>query len=395
MQEFNVKALYIYKFIGQCLPIYAFYTILFIERGKSVSDVAALIALWSVFAIVFEIPSGILADRWNRRNMLALASVLQGICFVIWFFSYTFFMFAVGFVFWAVADAFTSGTEESLIYDNLKSDGNENTFTKIYGKAQFYANIGALVGITSAGLIAVFVSIEFIAVLSSVICFTNVLFALQIRERNFYSTRLEKISDGVFETFKKAVLFIKGSSFVLVSILFLVFFASLGNYLDEFDALIINDWGVNLLWVSVILTIRFAFVALGDILAPLVEKKVSSARQIFLLNGVASAFLALFAVIWSRFAVLLFGISFMIMAVTEILLVNAVQKEIKEEGRATVMSFYGIGQNLAMICFGLIFSLMLGLFTLQQIYIAIAVYGILGGLSFYVLFALFPIKNPS
>ena len=131
IKTFHVKLLYIYKFMSQCMPIYAFYTILFIQRGMSVTDIAVLLALWSVFTIVFEVPSGVLADRWNRRNMLAIATALQGLCFMIWFFSHTFLIFAIGFVFWAIAGAFISGTEEGLIYDNLKCDGNEKCFAQV------------------------------------------------------------------------------------------------------------------------------------------------------------------------------------------------------------------------------------------------------------------------
>ena len=386
MAVFNVRALYAYKFISQCLPIYAFYTILFIERGKSVTDVALLIALWSVFTIIFEIPSAILADRWNRRNMLAMATVLQGLCFIIWFFSHTFFMFALGFVFWAIACAFVSGTEEGLIYDNLKADGNEESFAKVYGKAKFYANVGIITGIVSAGIIASFISIEAIALISAFICFVNLIFALQIREKNFYSKRLGEESTGFFDTLKEAGVFIKGSGLAQVSILFLVLFVSLGSYLDEFDALIINDFALSKIWVSVILTVRFVFIALGDILAPVVQKKISSIKKLFLYNGLACIFLAAFAAIWNQYAILFFGLSFMIMAITEILLVNALQNEIKEEGRATVMSFYSVGQNAAMVCFSLVYALLAGIFTLQQVYLIISVYGVIGGLGFYLLF---------
>ena len=163
-------------------------------------------------------------------------------------------------------------------------------------------------------------------------------------------------------------------------------FASLGGYLDEFDALIINDFQLSEIWVSAILTVRFVFIALGDILAPMVQKKISSIRQIFLLNGLACAFLTIFAVIWNQYVILIFGLSFMIMAITEILLVNALQNEIKEEGRATVTSIYSVGQNIAMICFSLVYALLAEIFTLQQIYIIISGYGIAGGLSFYLLF---------
>jgi len=392
MKTFNVKLLYIYKFISECLPIYAFYTILFIERGKSVTDIAVLIALWSAFSIVFEIPSGILADRWNRKNMLAIATILQGICFVIWFFSHTFFMFALGFVFWAIAGAFVSGTEEGLIYDNLKSDGREEDFTKVYGKANFYANTGTIVGIVSAGIMVNFITIEAIALVSAAICLINVIFALQIREKNFYAKRLDEESIGFFETFKQAGGFIKGSGVALAAILFMVLFTSLGGYLDEFDALIINDFGLGNIWVSVILSVRFAFIALGDILAPIVQKKVSSIRQVFFLNGFACAILALFALIWNQYMILIFGLAFMVMAIAEILLVNILQSEIKEEGRATVMSFYGVGQNIMMICVSLIFALLAGIFILQHVYIIISVFGIAGGLGFYLLSKIIRLK---
>jgi MFS family permease len=71
------------------------------------------------------------------------------------------------------------------------------------------------------------------------------------------------------------------------------------------------------------------------------------------------------------------------MTITEVLLINTLQSEIKEEGRATVMSFYSVGLNIAMICFSLIYALLAGMFTLQQVYIIISIYGIVGGLGFY------------
>ncbi|MBS5079504.1 MAG: MFS transporter [Clostridiales bacterium] len=386
MKTFQVKLLYIYKFMSQCMPIYAFYTILFIQRGMSVTDIAVLLALWSLFTIVFEVPSGILADRWNRRNMLAIAALLQGLCFMIWFFSHSFLMFAFGFVFWAIACAFISGTEEGLTYDNLKSDGNEEIFVKVYGKARFCANMGTITGVVSGGIIASFANIESIALISAVICFVNVIVVLQIREKNYYSERVDDVSQEFFKTFQEAVIFLKGNRGALISILFLVLFVSLGEYMDEFDALIVNDFKLSNIWVSVILGVRFIFIALGDILAPIVKKRITSVKQIFLFNGLACIFLVMFTLFWHQYALFILGIGLMAMAISEILLVDALQNKINEEGRATVMSFYGMGQNVVMICFSLVFALLTGLFTLQQVYMIISVYGILGGISFFLCF---------
>ena len=385
MKKFNIKTLYIFSFISQCLPIYAFSTILFIERGQSVSNIAMLIAIWSVFTIILEMPSGVLTDRWNRRNIISIAAASKGLCFITWFFSHTFIMFAIGFMFWAVSSALKSGAQESLIYDNLKSDGCEESFINVYGKVEFYEKAGAIVGIASAGAISMFLRIDILALISAIICFASAILALQIRERNLYSGRLSEKPASFLETFKGAGVFIKGHRIVLFSLLFLVLFANMGDYLEEFDALIINDWELSNLWVSAIMIVGSAFVALGGLLAPMIQKKISSVNQIFFINVLAYVTLAIFAVIWNQYAILFYGISFMVLVVSKILLVNVLQREIKEEGRATVMSFYGVGANMMMICFSLLYALLAGIFTLQQVYIIMSILGIGGGLCFILL----------
>jgi MFS family permease len=385
MKTFRTKLLYAYKFVSECLPIYAFYTLLFLERGVSVGGVAVLVALWSVFSIAFELPSGVLADRWSRRNMLALAALLQGLCFVVWFFAHSFLLFALGFLFWAISGAFSSGTEESLLYDNLKSDGREDDFAKIYGRARFFGSAGALVGIASAGVLAGFLSIEMLSLLSAGICLVCAALALLLREKNYYAERSEQESTRFLDTFREAAALFRGNARLLAAVLFLVLFAGLGGYLDEFDALIISDFGLGGLWVSGILTVRFVFVALGGLLAPAIGKRISSPRKLFLLSALASVLLGVFSLIWNQYALPLFGLAFLLMAIAEVLLIDAMQREITEEGRATVTSIYGVLENLAMILFCLVYALLTGVLTLQQTYVVISIYGIVGGVGFCVL----------
>jgi hypothetical protein len=213
-----------------------------------------------------------------------------------------------------------------------------------------------------------------------------VIFTLLLREKNFYSEKLSEKDEGFIGTLKESVSFFKGNKAALGFILFLAFFASLGSYLDEFDALIINDFKLNTIWVSVILTVRFVFVALGDILAPIVQKKLRSVRQISIIYIVGCICLLVFSMIWHQAGILIFGLAAMIMAITEILFVDALQNEIKEEGRATLMSFYGVAQNIVMICFSLTYAFLVKIITLNQVYLILSVYGIIGGACFYLIF---------
>jgi hypothetical protein len=49
-----------------CIFAYAMYTVLFQIRGLSVLQISMLLAIWSVFAIAFEIPTGGLAGDERR-----------------------------------------------------------------------------------------------------------------------------------------------------------------------------------------------------------------------------------------------------------------------------------------------------------------------------------------
>lgn len=87
MIPFNDKLLYCYKFMSHCLPIYAFYTLLFIERGMSISEIAILVSLWSGFSILFEIPSGILPIDGAVEICWLLLHLLKVFVFYLVFFS--------------------------------------------------------------------------------------------------------------------------------------------------------------------------------------------------------------------------------------------------------------------------------------------------------------------
>jgi MFS family permease len=156
--------------------------------------------------------------------------------------------------------------------------------------------------------------------------------------------------------------------------LFLVFIISTTDYLDEFEAMIIDDFKLGYIWVSIILTVRFIFVAIGNHIAARIEKKFKSKNNTFVLAITASVFLLVFSMIWNQYAIPALGIGCMIMTIAEVIQINVIQSEIQEEGRTTVMSIYSIGQNVVMIAFSLTYALLAGIFSLQTVYIIISAY---------------------
>jgi MFS family permease len=62
--------------LSELVPYYPLYALLFLDTGLSDAQISVLFAIWSVTALVTEVPAGALADRWSRRGAVVLASVL-------------------------------------------------------------------------------------------------------------------------------------------------------------------------------------------------------------------------------------------------------------------------------------------------------------------------------
>ena len=114
-------------------PVYPLYALLFLDTGLTEPQVSALFALWSLTALLAEVPTGVLADRWSRRGALVLAGVLEAAGFVLWTVAPGLPGFAAGFVVWGVGGALASGAAEALVYDGLAAAGAEPAYVRVHG----------------------------------------------------------------------------------------------------------------------------------------------------------------------------------------------------------------------------------------------------------------------
>ena len=119
--------------LSELVPYYPLYALLFLDTGLSGAQISLLFGVWSVTAVLTEVPAGALADRWSRRGALVLGGVLQAAAFVLWTAVPSAGTFAAGFVVWGVAGALWSGAAEALVYDGLADVGAEDSFARVNG----------------------------------------------------------------------------------------------------------------------------------------------------------------------------------------------------------------------------------------------------------------------
>lgn len=148
--------LYGLSFVDEFGPIYALYTILFLDNGITAAQISTVFLLWASIEIAFEVPSGALADLVDRRKLLAFAFVLRAIGISVWLIEPSFTGVVIGASLWSIHQSLASGAWEAMIHDELTAIGEADTYARTMARMEQFSAIGITLGALAAtGLVAI------------------------------------------------------------------------------------------------------------------------------------------------------------------------------------------------------------------------------------------------
>lgn len=155
------RRLYLVAFVDEFGPLYVVYTLWFNDNGVSTAQISAALLVWAVFALVFEVPSGALADRVDRRHLIGWALVTRMVAISVWLVWPTFAGLLVGAILWAAHDATASGAWEAMIHDQVSAVGHADGYQPVMARIGQFGHIGLAAGtLLGAWLLSEGVGIE-------------------------------------------------------------------------------------------------------------------------------------------------------------------------------------------------------------------------------------------
>lgn len=140
------RRLYALAFVDEFGPVYAVWTLWFNDHDVSTGQVSTAFLAWALVALVFEIPSGALADRVDRRHLLATAFVIRAGGISLWLIWPTFAGLLLGATMWAIHDALASGTWEAMIHDELTAIRDDRRYPTVMARVSQFSNLGVATG---------------------------------------------------------------------------------------------------------------------------------------------------------------------------------------------------------------------------------------------------------
>ena len=125
----QISKLYLSSVLGNLSMTGAWVAIL-AARGYNLVEIGLAETVFHITSLIFEIPSGVLADVFGRKNMLIVSSVMRMIGNIIMIASCNLFMVCASIAFHAMSYNFSSGSGDALAYDSFKAVGHENYYEK-------------------------------------------------------------------------------------------------------------------------------------------------------------------------------------------------------------------------------------------------------------------------
>lgn len=186
MKLSRIQKLYLSNLLTGLVFWYGIEKLFMRSIGINAVGVGIVTAIFLIFSLIFDIPAGILADKWSRKGALALSALALAVCSVVMGRSHSLLVYGIGELFYGAYVVSTSGTYSAIIYDSLQEEGRADQYSKIAGRAYALFLAGAGVGNILSGFIAShygFRATYFITVMS---CLLNVLLIATIHEPQFH-----------------------------------------------------------------------------------------------------------------------------------------------------------------------------------------------------------------
>jgi MFS family permease len=169
-----IRRFCLYGFLKNQRYFEPFIILAFLEKGLTFLDIGLLVGFREVCTIALEIPSGALADVFGRRRAMIFSFLCYIVSFVLFALAAGMPLLMGGMLFFAVGDAFRTGTHKAMIFEWLRQEDRLQERTRIYGYTRSWSKIGSAVSALIAGALVMMTGkFSMVFWLSAVPCVLN------------------------------------------------------------------------------------------------------------------------------------------------------------------------------------------------------------------------------
>lgn len=186
--------------VAYSLP-HSILTVILLAKGLSLSQILIIQSAYSIAIVLFEFPSGLLADNYSRKNIYSLSKLFLIIMFLIVLFSNQFYLIFSAWFCYGIAAALDSGTLDAYIINQLKLAHHGAELRKFLALSNRLEIVGLLLGSSLGGILYHFIGIN-IYVLGTVFLVASTLISFFFFKE---TTKSDSLQDSHVMVLKKQI----------------------------------------------------------------------------------------------------------------------------------------------------------------------------------------------
>lgn len=186
--------------VAYSLP-HSILTVILLAKGLSLSQILIIQSAYSIAIVLFEFPSGLLADNYSRKNLYSLSKLFLIIMFLIVLFSNQFYLIFAAWFCYGIAADLDSGTLDAYIINQLKLAHHGAELRKFLALSNRLEIVGLLLGSSLGGILYHFIGIN-IYVLGTVFLVVSTLISFFFFKE---TTKSDSLQDSHVMILKKQI----------------------------------------------------------------------------------------------------------------------------------------------------------------------------------------------
>ncbi len=356
------------KSIAIAMP-HAFLTLIFLDKGMDYSKIAIIQAFYSFGVVIFEYPSGVLADKYPKKYIYIMSLALLTVTYLLVLNTDRYLFLIAAWLIYGISTATETGTIDSDIIIWIKENNDTEEISqkikKFIGTSGQVSSISAIGGACLGFVLYKIIDINIYWVMTALILFAGLLIAIfykiPVREKTLNKRNIMAIVKDSFKEIKET------KELQYMMLLFALFQVFLQIHYQLWQSLFI-EYGIKSDW--------FIFIYLGFQFLSIVAYKVP-VNKIFKKTAIPVMGIGIVAVILMYMAdkpiirLLLYAVPVFSVSIAAYFVETKYNEIIKVGNISSVTSLFSTVMRIFGFCTLLISSRFIELFSIRALFLVI------------------------
>ena len=381
----NLWKIYFYKFLSEFYLIVPILIPYYKSNDLNSTQIFTIQAAYALSILLLEVPSGYLADVIGRKKTLILGAIFMPVGLGVYVFTSSFFTFILAEFIIAVGNSMRSGCDSAFIYDTAIELKAESEYKKYEGRSAFYTRIGTAMSSVLGGIAALLtLNLPFYINIGTSLLMLPLALSLIEPKRDMLQSKNPL----------KDILQVCSSSYTNPRLRLLMLFSAL-----ILSSGVIGIWSYFLYYESLGISVGYfgLLFAAFQVSSAIGSRKAHSLEKILGLKNVLTLVLfigcifLLLGKIQSPLMILLIFVNAFLWGLSYPLFLDQMNRLIRSETRATVLSIANMTGSLSYVILAPIFGQLVDTLSLSRAHIIMGIYFFASGSIALITFSrLFP-----